>query len=193
MKKISSKQIKKIKTKVKKIYQKNDDPFHNYNHALKTAELAQKIAQKEGADKNICYVAGLVHDLAPKKRDHPHGEKSRIIANKLLNKVGLSKEIIKKIGEAIRYHDTKNIHKIKTLEGKIIFESDKLQAIGPLGIIRAYGDFLLKGFNNKKSVTKLLDHLENYNPRFFTKTGKLMKKDLIKYNRDFIKLFNKYY
>ncbi|MDZ7798921.1 MAG: HD domain-containing protein [Patescibacteria group bacterium] len=193
MARLSQKEIEKIRKEVIKIYNKNNDPFHHYNHALKTAELAKKIAQKEGADKNICYVAGLVHDLAPKKRSQPHGENSRKIANKLLNKIGLDKEVIYKIGEAIRYHDTRNSHKIKTLEGKIIFDAGKLQCYGPVGIIREYGDLLIKGYPHEKAINKLLDYLKNFKPKFFTKTGQKIRKKLKKYNQEFIKLFKEYY
>lgn len=186
-------QIKKIKDLVQLIYKKNNDPFHNFDHALTTSRLAAYIAKKEGADAEVCLVAGLLHDIAPKKRGKPHGEQSARIARGLLKKLKIPLAFIKQVVFALMYHDSSKRHLISTLEGEIIFEADKLSCFGPIGLLREYGDLLTKGENPNKVLNMTLLYLKNFNPRFTTKTGRKIKKELRRFNFDFIKLYNRYH
>ncbi|MFH0952416.1 MAG: HD domain-containing protein [Patescibacteria group bacterium] len=188
---LTKRQYNKIIKQVRIIYLKTNDPFHNMDHALITANLAADIAKKEKADAEICRVAGLLHDIAPKKRGQPHGRQSAILAKKLLRTIINDKRFINKVAAAIVNHDTRNSHLISAKEGKIIFEADKLQVIGPIGIFREFGDLLILG-HGKRSATITIDFLKNYDHPFFTQTGRKLKKELLNFNNNFVKYYDKY-
>lgn len=190
--KLTKLQLKKIESAAEKIYQKNNDSSHDFNHALRTAKLAAHIAKKEKADQTVCYVAGLVHDIAPKTRGKTHGLVSCRMAEKLLRKLGLNQYFIRQVCQAIKYHDTDARHKIKTFEGRVVFDADKLQGLGPVGAIREYGDCLKTGHKHHEAVEMTLDNLIKDNPHSYTKTGKKLKNKLRKFNLEFVRLYNEY-
>lgn len=190
---ISQKQIKKIRDLVQSIYEKNNDPFHNFNHAITTSKLATYIAEKEGGNTEVCLVAGLLHDIAPKTRGKPHGEQSAKMACGLLKKMKMPEDFIKQVAAAIANHDSSRRHLIDTMEGKIVYDADKLHCIGPVGLLREYGDLIITGEDLNKVVDMALGYLKNLNPHITTKTGKKIKKELRKFNVYFIKLYNKYH
>jgi len=189
--KITKEQLRKIENFAIKKYEANKDPFHNLDHALMTAKIASHIAVREGANPLVCKIASLLHDISPKTRGKPHGLKSAKLAREFLKKIKLDKKITDQIYLAIAYHDTSRYKKAKTLEGKIIFEADKLQCFGPLGFVREYGDLLIKGVIPEKALKKSLECLKNYNPSFPTKTGRKLKNKLLRLNRLFLEIFNK--
>ena len=184
--------ILKIEKFAQKEIIKNKDPFHDWKHVLTTAKLASYIAKKEKANTLVCYIAGLLHDIAPKTYGKTHGLQSAEIAKKFLEKMKLDKSFINQIYLAIAFHDTATQHKAETLEAKIIFEADKLQCFGPIGFIREYGDLLLQGIKAEDTLDKTMKYLKTYNPPFTTKTGKKLKKELQDFNKSFIKTFNKW-
>ncbi|MFH1367068.1 MAG: HD domain-containing protein [Patescibacteria group bacterium] len=190
--KLAKSQLKKIERSVQKIYQKNNDPYHHFNHAFRTAKLAAYIAKKEKANQTVCYVAGLVHDISPKTRGETHGLASSRMAEKLLRKQVLDRYFIRQVCQAIKYHDTAARRKIKTSEGKIVFDADKLQCLGPVGAIREYGDYLKLSYGHTKVIKITLDYLKNNNPPLFTKTGRSLKIPLKKFNLEFVRLYNEY-
>jgi len=190
--KSTTQQWNKIEQLAKKEYIKRNDPFHDFQHALSVSRLAVFIARKEGADVMVCKVAGLLHDIAPKIRGKTHGLESGRCAKNLLEKLKLDNEFIKVVYLAIIYHDGSRSHLAKTLEGKIIYEADKLECYGPVGIIREYGDVLHLTNNHYKAFENLIRYLKEYDRPFFTKTGKKLKKELRNYNKEFVRLIGKY-
>lgn len=190
--KITSKQWNKIERLAQKEYAKRNDPFHDFEHARSISRLATFIARQEGADLTVCKLAGLLHDLAPKKRGKLHALKSGRLAKKFLKRLKFDDKFINTIYSAIIYHDGSRSHLAKTLEGKIIYEADKLECYGPVGIIREYGDVFRQTKDHYKALENLLQYLQKYNRRFFTKTGKRHKKELRKFSLKFVKLIKKY-
>ncbi len=190
--KITTKQWNEIERLAKKEYTKNNDPFHDYEHARSVSRLATFIAKKEGADVIVCKLAGLLHDLAPKKRGKLHAMESGRRAKKFLKRLKFDDEFINTVCSAIIYHDGSRSHLAKTLEGKIIYEADKLECYGPIGIIREYGDVFWRTKDHYQAFENLLQYLQKYNRHFFTKTGKRHKKELRKFSLKFVQLVKKY-
>ena len=190
--KITEPQWKKIKQFARKKYEENNDSFHGYDHAQAVSGLAEYIAKKEKADVDVCRAAGLLHDIAPKTRGKAHGKQSGDIINKYLTSINLKKDFTDNVVMAVIYHDTINQHLIETLEGEVVFEADKLECFGPVGIIREFGDLIIKGYSYDKSLNQLFDYLVNYNPDFKTKTAKKIKSELKAFNNNFIHHYYKY-
>ena len=140
--------LEQLKKEVKVII--SNDPAHDFDHIMRVYKNAEKLAKKEKANKKLVLSAALLHDIVnyPKsdKRSKNSSTQSAIKAKKILSKYNFSNSEIKVITDAIRDHSFSK-HKIpKTLEGKILQDADRLDAIGAIGIARA---FAVSGSENR--------------------------------------------
>ncbi len=119
------------------------DSAHDFEHVLRVYRMAEKIAQAEGADLEIVRTAALLHDMARADEDRggvhiDHAELSAEKAQALLIERGATNEFANRVAEAIRAHRFRGTHVPDSLEGQVLFDADKLDAIGAIGIARAY-------------------------------------------------------
>ncbi|MGE5222168.1 MAG: HD domain-containing protein [Omnitrophica WOR_2 bacterium] len=126
------------------------DPVHGFDHVLRVYHLAEKIALAEHADLSIVLAAVLLHDA--KDPDEPAGERlnhqhiSAAFARKVLIQDGWPEAQIEAVLHCIRAHRFRDDReKPVTLEAKILFDADKLDAIGAIGVARAIGFATLAG------------------------------------------------
>ena len=129
-----------------------DDPVHGFDHVQRVVRLAAQIAQAEGADLEIVQAAALLHD-AQDRRQPPtanhraaHHHASADFAAEILAAEGWSEDRIALVQHCIRAHRFRdNSEPPGSLEAKILFDADKLDAIGAIGVIRAVGYALTHG------------------------------------------------
>ncbi|HSB50746.1 MAG TPA: HD domain-containing protein [Nitrosopumilaceae archaeon] len=118
----------------------SNDPAHDFDHIMRVYKNAKKLAKKEKANTKLVLYAVLLHDIVnyPKsdKRSKNSSTQSAIIAKKILAKYNLPNSEIKIITDAIRDHSFSNNKTPKTMEGKILQDADRLDAIGAIGIAR---------------------------------------------------------
>jgi len=118
----------------------SNDPAHDFDHIMRVYKNAKKLAKKEKANTKLVLCAVLLHDIVnyPKsdKRSKNSSTQSAIIAKKILAKYNLPNSEIKIITDAIRDHSFSNNKAPKTMEGKILQDADRLDAIGAIGIAR---------------------------------------------------------
>lgn len=108
------------------------DSAHGIKHAETTVNFAKLIAEKEKANTDLCIIAALLHDIGRDKEgkwkketiDCNHGVDSANKAEHFLFSLGLSKEDIQKICEAISQHCFPSIQTNQI--AKILWDSDKL-------------------------------------------------------------------
>ncbi|MEE9323031.1 MAG: HD domain-containing protein [Candidatus Aenigmarchaeota archaeon] len=124
------------------------DYNHDFEHIERTAKYAELLAKKEGADKDVCVVAAWLHDTGKAKNEEVHGDIGARMAKPFLERLGFESGFIEKVCHAIECHDSASIHKAKTIEAKVVFDSDKLQAIGPFGFGREFSLYTV--FKEKK-------------------------------------------
>lgn len=119
----------------------NDVTGHDFFHMERVANMAKSLAALEKADTFICEISGWVHDIGDHKLfSNPSGEIKKM--NALFHAIDLNDEQIKDINKAIQDVSFSGGHKPpETLEGKIVQDADRLDAIGAIGIARtfAYG------------------------------------------------------
>jgi uncharacterized protein len=158
------KNLTKLQKEVQKIVAKND-PAHDFEHILRVYKNAEKICKTERADKKLVLSAVLLHDIIsfPKfdKRSKTASTKSAIKAKKILKKFNFSMTEIKIIMDAIESHSFSKNKKPKTLEGKILQDADRLDALGSIGIART---FAVSGAENRPFYNKYDPFCSNRNP-----------------------------
>ena len=130
-----------LRNKVKKMMA-NNDPAHDFEHVLRVYANAEKICIKEKVEKKLVLTATLLHDIVsfPKtdKRSKTSSTKSAVKAKKILQKLNYSIDEIKIISDAIESHSFSKNKKPTTIEGKILQDADRLDALGAIGIARTF-------------------------------------------------------
>ena len=116
----------------------NEGTGHDWWHIWRVRKLALKIAEKEGGDQFIIEMAALLHDLEDwKMAGISHTGKTR----EWLQKLNLPAEKITKIIQIISEVSFKGAGvetKPSSLEARIVQDADRLDAIGAIGISRAF-------------------------------------------------------
>lgn len=123
---------------------------HDWYHTFRVWSVAKKIAEHEKADLFVVELSALLHDIADAKFHNGNEEIGSIVASKFLKSQNVSSEIIEKVVYIIRNISFKSegIEKSKkTIEFQIVQDADRLDAIGAIGIARA---FAFGGFKNHK-------------------------------------------
>ncbi len=127
---------------------------HDMGHVNRVVKLARFIAEREGANLDIVTKAAELHDVA---RDKPnHATESAKIAREILEDEGYDRDFIEAVAHAIEAHSFSSGVKPKTIEAKVLSDADKLDAIGAIGIARA---FLFSG-ESGRSIEDTLRHFE---------------------------------
>ena len=120
----------------------SNDSAHDFNHILRVYKNAQMILKTEKANKKLVLTAVLLHDLVsyPKfdKRSKLSSIKSAEISKKMLRKYHYSNDEIKVVSDAIRDHSFSQNKTPETIEGKILQDADRLDALGAIGIARVF-------------------------------------------------------
>ena len=199
-----------LKKQVKKMMAKND-PAHDFEHILRVYSNAEKICKKEKVDKKLVLTAALLHDIIsfPKsdKRSKTSSSKSAIKAKKILQKLSYYKDEINIIADAIESHSFSKNKIPNTIEGKILQDADRLDALGAIGIART---FAVAGAENRSfynsndpfCVSRKPDDQEWTVDHFFkklllleskmnTKSGKIEAKRRTKVIKKFLNDFKK--
>ncbi len=127
---------------------------HDRSHVERVLKIARYIAVKERANIEVVTKAAELHDIARNEEDH--AKASAKIAAEILAFEGYSKDFIDAVVHAIESHSFSSNVKPRTLEAKILSDADKLDAIGAIGVARA---FLYSG-EKGRSIEETLRHFE---------------------------------
>lgn len=118
---------------------RDDHSGHDYYHSLRVFRLATAICKEEAANLKTVQLAALLHDVDDYKL--PGGSTAGCPkAKAFLAENGISEEQTKFICDIIGSVSFKGTDtKIpKSIEGKIVQDADRLDAIGAIGIARAF-------------------------------------------------------
>jgi uncharacterized protein len=115
---------------------------HDFDHVLRVYTLAEHIARAEGADLEIVRAAALHHDIARAQEDSTgqgdHAQMAAERAHQILLERGVTREQCDAIAHAIAAHRFRGTTSPQTLEARVLFDADKLDSIGAIGVARAY-------------------------------------------------------
>lgn len=130
-----------------------NDSAHDFDHVLRVTHLAVHIATAENADVEVVRLAALLHDVpAPLQPDLPPGEHPQNVsvraghhlsaaayAGELLRDCGLDPDRVANVVHCIAAHRFRDQTVIPaTPEAKCLYDADKLDSIGAIGVARAF-------------------------------------------------------
>ena len=132
--------LTQLKNNVEKMMK--NDPAHDFEHMMRVYKNAEKLCKKEKIKPDLVLTAALLHDIVSYKKSDKRSKnastESAKKAQTMLKKYNYSDDDILIISDAIRDHSFSKHKTPKTIEGKILQDADRLDAIGAIGIARAF-------------------------------------------------------
>lgn len=115
-----------------------DSSGHDWWHIERVRRLALTIAKEEGADLFICEMAALLHDVADRKFNPSLAIGLQIVGSWLDSQAVATeaKEHILAIISQMSFTSYRQGKRVTTLEGQVVQDADRLDAIGAIGIAR---------------------------------------------------------
>lgn len=142
--------------KIKKIVEKEltgADAAHDINHVMRVYYTCLRLTRGEkDIDLDTLKMAALLHDITRVKEDKDvtgevcHARLSAKRAEKILKSLKYSQEKIDKITHCVLAHRFRTGVRPETKEAKILFDADKLDVLGAMGIARS---FIIAGWYNE--------------------------------------------
>jgi uncharacterized protein len=116
---------------------------HDWEHSLRVYRLCQRIGPLENVDMTVLGIAAYLHDIGRCHQDFSNGEvcharKGEEMAAPLVGELPIVDGQKKNILHCIRTHRFRGDSVPATKESKVLFDADKLDAIGAVGVARAY-------------------------------------------------------
>lgn len=206
-------QFNQLKNHVQTLFS-NEGTGHDWYHIERVIRTAMFIQESEGGDIEIIRYAALLHDIDDHKFNGGDFEKGALKAQKLIDNHPISDSAKRSIVEIIRnvsFKGSKEKDEMVSLEGKIVQDADRLDAIGAIGIARtfAYGGSISQPIydpeispdlhQNKSTYLNNRTHTINHfyekllllKDRMKTDTGRALANERTSYMKDFLDRFYK--
>ncbi len=116
---------------------------HDWDHTERVTRLCLRIGRREKADLGILKLAAILHDIGREEEDRSHGRvchgrSGAALAEGVLKRHGCDAATIGAVVHCIRTHRFRRGGDPRTLEARVLFDADKLDSIGAVGIGRAF-------------------------------------------------------
>ncbi|MBM3260990.1 HD domain-containing protein [Candidatus Kaiserbacteria bacterium] len=186
------------------------DKAHDWHHIHRVRTMALRIAAFEGGDTELIELAALVHDVGDYKF-HESKEVGEQAAVDLMARYGVPQRMVEKAVDIMRRVSFKGLDvadDMPTLEGKIVQDADRLDAIGAIAIARTFTYGGTKGrsmhdpdapltirsseeylIGNRSSIHHFFDKLLHLKNRLHTKTAREIATERHTFMEEFIRRF----
>lgn len=116
---------------------------HDWDHTRRVCRLCDRMAAAEQADLNVVRIAALLHDIGRARQDASngsicHAREGARLAGPIVENLPLSGRQKKNVLHCISTHRFRGHRAPETPEAKVLFDADKLDAIGAIGVARAF-------------------------------------------------------
>ena len=165
--------IDELKEIVKEHLSSVSGSAHSYAHVERVYEMATYIASEEGADLEKVQVAALLHDMG-RAVGEPHHETGVEPARRALERIGYPETGRDAVLHIVYNHRVGFESNLTTLEGRIVWDADKLDLVGLTGAARAFHIGGESGIPFERTVQWCRDRSTDNPYRFMTKTAQLL-------------------
>jgi uncharacterized protein len=116
---------------------------HDWDHTERVYRLCLRIGRREKADLGVLKLAALLHDIGREEEDRTHGRichgrSGAALARGLLSRHGCDAATVRAVVHCISTHRFRRGGAPRTLEARVLFDADKLDSIGAVGVGRAF-------------------------------------------------------
>lgn len=110
---------------------------HGMDHVARVLASARRIQSEVGGDLQIVELAALLHDVGDAKF-HEGVERSAEFAREILSSLGADDDLIEQVAHIVDNISFRKGDSAKPLllEGQIVQDADRLDALGAIGIVR---------------------------------------------------------
>ena len=162
---------------------------HGLDHTLRVYRTCLTIGASMGADLSILLPAALLHDIARDEEDHEHASSSK--AREILKTYNYPQGKIEAVEQAIATHSFTGKLTPNTLEGKILSDADKLDAIGSIGIYRAAAYSRERGRTIDDFMAHFHEKLLTLKDVMYTKEAKSLAESRHRFMLEFLEQLSK--
>lgn len=110
---------------------------HDYYHIVRVVNIAKQIAKEENADLFLVELSAWLHDVGDYKL-HDGIDRSEDLITQFLKSQNATEELIQKVNAIVSQVSFSKGNEAKSLEAKIVQDADRLDAIGAIGLARAF-------------------------------------------------------
>ena len=135
----------------------SEDAAHDYDHLERVMTLADTIAAREGGDLPTIWAAVALHDIGQAREARFGGDHAVIgaaLAAELLTDTPFPQQSIPAVQQAILDHRLTGGKVPESIEGLVLYDADKLDILGAMGIGRLY---CITGRYNQKIYSPVPD------------------------------------
>lgn len=161
---------------------KNNEPGHDFSHIQRVRKMAVYLAKECKLDTFIVELIALLHDVEDHKFESNNSVKEFLNILDLLDSV---KETILNIIPCISFSKYPTLIEHFPLVGKIVSDADRLDAIGAVGVARAFS----YGGNKNRSFEETLKHFDEklliLDQYLYLDKSKEIAKERMKFLKDF--------
>ncbi|MFP4446900.1 MAG: HD domain-containing protein [Desulfosudaceae bacterium] len=183
---------------------------HDWEHTRRVVRLARTIGRSETADLTVVTAGALLHDIgrdsaAEGEERACHAGRGARLSQEILAPLPLAAEQKDNIIHCVAAHRFRRSPDPQTAEARVVFDADKLDAIGAVGVARAYlfaGELGACLHNPDIDVTRAAAYSVNdtgyreylvklrwIKDRLLTETGRTLARDRHRFMTDFFRRF----
>lgn len=157
---------------------------HDWWHIFRVWQNAITIGKKEDANLYVVELAALLHDVADYKFHDGDEKIGGEVAKQWMQEIGVDSETIDAVVDIVNnvsFKGGKNSKKMQSIEGKVVQDADRLDAIGAIGIARcfAYGGYKGNEMHNPDRKPNLNMSKEEYKNQKGTQINHFYEKLLL--------------
>ena len=158
-------------------YYPKHDWAHGRSHIERVVRMAKEIGKQESANLEIIELAAILHDIFENREAHSnlggfrHEIEGSKEARKILTELGAAKSTIDAGCHCIDSHRKRSGRiEPQTIEAKCLFDADKLDCIGAIGILRS----AFVSFDHGQEFYREEKDLEDYKSRNIRRDGTII-------------------
>lgn len=121
------------------------DPVHDLHHSWRVCRLGVRIAEAEGADAEVVGAAAITHDLhrvSGPDDAFVHPRETVPTVESILGAAGFPEEKVPAVCHCVAVHEEYDFEddpaEAETLEAEVVQDADNLDALGAVGLARAF-------------------------------------------------------